>query len=93
MLVTDGQRRPLGWLSRDHALAAAGGTVDVSMLNLGGTLGEIGGTLRGALDASLSSPSGRGVIVDGDGRFAGTVLASEVLAVIQDDSDDETAAR
>ena len=32
-----------------------------------------GGTLREALDAALSSPSGRGVVVDDDGRLAGTV--------------------
>src|SRR2546427_6157017 len=35
------------------------------------------------LDAGLSSPSGRGVIVDAGGRFVGTVTASEVLARIE----------
>ena len=33
------------------------------------------GSLRAALDACLSSPSGRGVVVDADGRLAGTVTA------------------
>ena len=41
------------------------------------------GTLRSALDAALSSPSGRGVIVHDDGTFAGTVTASRVLGRIE----------
>ena len=53
------------------------------LLNLGGTLATEAGTLREALDAALSSPSGRGVIVHEDGRFAGTVSASQVLARIE----------
>ena len=44
------------------------------------------GSLRGALDAALSSPSGRGVVVDDDGRAVGTVAADEVLAAIEDPS-------
>ena len=44
----------------DGALAARS-TPD--LLNLGGTLATRVGTLRAALDAALSSPSGRGVIV------------------------------
>jgi osmoprotectant transport system ATP-binding protein len=54
------------------------------LLNLGGTLAGQGGTLRAALDAALSSPSGRGVIVHDDGTFAGTVTASHVLARIEE---------
>jgi osmoprotectant transport system ATP-binding protein len=56
---------------------------DPDLLNLGGTLAPVHGTLREALDAALSSPSGRGVVVDNDGHFAGTVSASEVLARIE----------
>lgn len=95
-LVTDNHGHPLGWLSEERANSAVRDgviTVDDSLLNLGGTLGEIGGTLRGALDAALSSPSGRGVIVDDQGQFVGTVLASEILSLIQKDLDDETAVR
>ena len=39
--------------------------------------------LRAALDAALSSPSRRGVVVDGDGALAGTCRATEVLFVIE----------
>ena len=83
-LVVDADRRPLGWLAvgglPDSALT---GSVTPELLNLGGTLATVSGTLREALDAALSSPSGRGVIVDEDGRFAGTVTASQVLSRIE----------
>ena len=45
--------------------------------------GHPGRQLRAALDARLSSPSGRGVVVDGDGRLLGTVTAREVLDLIE----------
>jgi osmoprotectant transport system ATP-binding protein len=63
--------------------AALGGQVTPELLNLGGTLASASGTLREALDAALSSPSGRGVVVDEEGRFAGTLTASEVLGRIE----------
>jgi len=83
-LVVDDQRRPQGWL----AVAGLGdetssAEITPQMLNLGGTLASEAGTLREALDASLSSPSGRGVVVHADGAFAGTVSASEVLSQIE----------
>jgi osmoprotectant transport system ATP-binding protein len=40
-------------------------------------------SLRAALDAALSSPSGRGVVADGDGRLLGTISAGEVVARIE----------
>jgi osmoprotectant transport system ATP-binding protein len=84
-LVVDEKNRPLGWLAvgrlPDRALD---GTITEDLLNLGGTLAAESGTLRAALDAALSSPSGRGVIVHGDGSFAGTVTASRVLARIEE---------
>jgi osmoprotectant transport system ATP-binding protein len=84
-LVLDTDRKPRGWVAvgalpdaaLDHAVTA-------DDLNLGGTLAPIDGTLRQALDAALSSPSGRGVVVDPDGRFAGTLSASEVLQRIEE---------
>jgi osmoprotectant transport system ATP-binding protein len=83
-LVIDGERRPLGWLAvgnlGDGALA---GEITPDLLNLGGTLARESGTLREALDAALSSPSGRGVVVHEDGTFAGTVSASQVLSRIE----------
>jgi osmoprotectant transport system ATP-binding protein len=82
VLVVDTGQRPQGWLSA--ATAAAGtGVVTIDLVNLGGTLATEGSSLREALDAALSSPSGRGVIVRDDSTVAGTVTASEVLARIE----------
>ena len=63
-----------------HALALqlAGAT------HRGGTLASTTGSFRAALDAALSSPSGRGVLVDGGGVLVGTVTAEQVLAALQD---------
>jgi osmoprotectant transport system ATP-binding protein len=84
VLVTDDDDQPVGWLCLD-AVAASDLTQDVTPhpLNLGGTLATENGTLREALDAALSSPSGRGVVVDENRRFLGTVTASQVLAQIE----------
>ena len=83
-LVLDGEGRPAGWL--DHTeLERAGGhrRAESERLHRGGTVAEQGGSLRAALDAALSSPSSRGVIVDVDGKFLGTVSAREVLDRIE----------
>jgi osmoprotectant transport system ATP-binding protein len=42
-----------------------------------------GGSLRAALDACLSSPAGRGVVVDERGRLVGSITAAEVLGLIE----------
>jgi osmoprotectant transport system ATP-binding protein len=84
-LVVDAEQHPQGWLAlgglADDALT---GEVTPALLNLGGTLATQAGTLREALDAALSSPSGRGVVVREDGTFAGSVSASQVLARIEE---------
>ncbi|MFZ0832715.1 MAG: hypothetical protein WAM92_06440, partial [Mycobacterium sp.] len=49
----------------------------------GGSLLRPDGTLRQALDAALSSPSGIGIAVDADGKVIGGFLAAEVLDVIE----------
>jgi len=85
VLVVDNDARPLGWLAVGGLPPERlNGTITPELLNLGGTLATEAGYLRAALDAALSSPSGRGVIVREDGRFAGTVLASQVLARIEE---------
>ena len=53
------------------------------MLHRGGTVARAEDSLRAALDAALSAPSGRGVVVDGDGRLLGTISAGEVVARIE----------
>ena len=87
VLVVDEHDEPQGWLAltgvSDDVLH---GEVTPDLLNLGGTLATEEGTLREALDAALSSPSGRGVIVDGDGRLRGVVSASQVLARIEQEA-------
>ena len=79
--------QPQGWLALTGVpttSCTARSTPD--LLNLGGTLATEDGTLREALDAALSSPSGRGVVVDGDGRLLGIVSASQVLARIEQEA-------
>ena len=79
VLVVDPADRPLGWVERERVA----GPVTEDDLALGGTLAPVDGSLRAALDAALSSPSRRGVVVDGDGCVVGTVRAPEVVAAIE----------
>ncbi|MDQ2847656.1 MAG: ABC transporter ATP-binding protein [Actinomycetota bacterium] len=83
-LVVDDNQHPQGWLAvAGLAADALHAVITPALLNLGGTLASEGGTLREALDAALSSPSGRGVVVHEDGSLAGTIGASEVLSRIE----------
>jgi osmoprotectant transport system ATP-binding protein len=78
-LVVDPEGRPLGW----HHDRSGGATVDANALVPGGSLYDTSdGSLRSALDAALSSPSGQGVAVDGDGRAVGAVAADDVLEAL-----------
>jgi osmoprotectant transport system ATP-binding protein len=79
VLVADAGGRPLGWIEPARITAP----VRPEMLHRGGTVATAGGPLRNALDAALSSPSRRGVIVDHEGVVLGTVRAHEVLAEIE----------
>jgi osmoprotectant transport system ATP-binding protein len=75
VLAVDPGNRPLGWFPPNPA--SAGQPVP------GGSLYRRGDSLRLALDAALSSPSGLGVAVDDGGRLAGVVHAPEVLGLIE----------
>ncbi|WP_051267654.1 ABC transporter ATP-binding protein [Nakamurella lactea] len=87
LLVTDDDGHPRGWVD---AAAHPGGTpVAEADLRLGGTLLGPGGSVRTALDAALSSPSGRGVAVDADGRVTGSIRAADVFAVAERTARDE----
>ena len=78
------------WAGTTTAPAAA--RVDASELVPGGSLYDTGsGSLRSALDAALSSPSGQGVAVDGDGRVVGSVAADDVLEALAAARRDEAA--
>jgi osmoprotectant transport system ATP-binding protein len=88
-LVVDRERRPLGW----HHGATAGGTAGEENLVPGGSLYDAAsGSLRSALDAALSSPSGQGVAVDADGRVSGSISADDVLAALAVARRDDAAA-
>jgi osmoprotectant transport system ATP-binding protein len=87
-LVVDPDGRPLGW----HHDRAGGATVDADALVPGGSLYDTSdGSLRSALDAALSSPSGKGVAVDGEGRAVGSVAADDVLTALAVVRRDEAA--
>ena len=73
-LVVDAELRPLGW--------ASPGT-DKELIP-GGSLFRPGDSLRRALEAALSSPSGLGVAVDSEGKVLGVVRGGEVLALIEE---------
>jgi osmoprotectant transport system ATP-binding protein len=97
LLAVDDQGAPQGWLRLADLGADQAGrgalTVTEELLHRGGTVAGQDGSLRSFLDACLSSPSGRGVIVDGTGRLAGTVTAVEVLAAIEQRSASGAAGR
>jgi osmoprotectant transport system ATP-binding protein len=81
LLVVDDKRAPMGWA----APCRLSGVIDREHLHRGGTVARVGGTLRAALDAALSAPSRRGVLVDEDGALVGTVRAQDVLVAIERD--------
>ncbi|MBC9956590.1 ABC transporter ATP-binding protein [Yimella sp. cx-51] len=78
LLVLD-EGRPAGWVEPKRVEAP----IESSMLHRGGTVAKLRGPLRASLDAALSSPSRRGVIVDDDGLLLGTVRAPDVLRAIE----------
>jgi osmoprotectant transport system ATP-binding protein len=85
-LVVDEQKHPLGW-------AQVNGSASTDDLVAGGSLYDTeADSLRGALDAALSSPSGLGVAVDGSGAVVGSVKADDVLAALATARRDEAAA-
>ncbi len=87
LLAVDDQGAPQGWLRLAELPLGERGAgelrVTEELLHRGGTVAGRDGSLRSLLDACLSSPSGRGVVVDEAGRLAGTVTAAEVLARIE----------
>jgi osmoprotectant transport system ATP-binding protein len=78
-LVVDREGRPLGWVEP----ARLTGPVATDRLHRGGTVARLDGSSRAILDAALSSPSGRGVLVDRDGILLGTVTPADVVAALE----------
>ncbi len=78
LLVVDEAGRPVGWVEPERLT----GAVSRDDLHRGGTVARRDGSLRALLDAALSAPSGRGVLVDEQGAFVGTVTAAQVTAAL-----------
>ena len=78
-LCVDDDGAPLGWVPA----AARRSITGTGSLVPGGSLYPEGESLRRALDAALSSPSGLGVAVDARGRVTGVVRPAEILALIE----------
>jgi osmoprotectant transport system ATP-binding protein len=87
VLVIDGARKPLGWAQPE----LIGSELKAEHLNLSGTSATSSGTMRQLLDAALSSPSRRGVVVNDHGELIGTVTASDIIKAIEAEPHLETA--
>ncbi|MGA9870333.1 MAG: ATP-binding cassette domain-containing protein [Rhodococcus sp. (in: high G+C Gram-positive bacteria)] len=78
LVVTD-ERTPLGWIDVTGVERIRSGHEVRDSTAAGGSLFTVGGDLRQALDAAISSPSGIGVAVDDSGHVVGSVDGSEIL--------------
>jgi osmoprotectant transport system ATP-binding protein len=83
VLVVDDKQSPQGWLAIHDEAVRASQQIAPQFLHRGGTVASVSGTFRSVLDAALSSPTGRGVIVDEAGRFAGTITAANVVKLLE----------
>jgi osmoprotectant transport system ATP-binding protein len=82
VLVTRPDGTPYAWIDADGVALHRGGSSLYDSTTAGGSLFRPDGTLRLALDAALSSPSGLGVAVDDAGQVIGGVRADDVLAAL-----------
>ena len=81
---TTGNGSPFGWIDAAGIEVHRGGGELYDSVTAGGSLWRPDGTLRAALDAALSSPSGIGVAVDDAGAVIGGVLADQVIDALED---------
>jgi osmoprotectant transport system ATP-binding protein len=79
VLVVDDDNRPVGWVEPSRTDRP----VSRDRLHRGGTVAVLSGSSRAVLDAALSSPSRRGVVVDCDGFLLGTVTLAQVAAALE----------
>ncbi|OLR90384.1 ABC transporter ATP-binding protein [Actinokineospora bangkokensis] len=86
-VVVDGDNHPVGWVN-EHVLSGVD-SVTADRLVAGGSLYSVdpgaeggAGSLRTALDAALSSPSGVGIAVDTSGAVVGGVTAESVVSAL-----------
>jgi osmoprotectant transport system ATP-binding protein len=81
-LVVQPDGSPFGWIDAAGVERHGEGGTLYDSVTAGGSLFHPAGTLRSALDAALSSPSGIGVAVDENGAVAGGVDADEVIRAL-----------
>ncbi|WP_059014138.1 ATP-binding cassette domain-containing protein [Mycobacterium sp. M26] len=82
-LVLKAGGAPYGWIDAAGVDLHRGGASLYDSTIAGGSLFGPGGTLRAALDAALSSPSGVGVAVDAEGSVRGGILADDVIDALE----------
>jgi osmoprotectant transport system ATP-binding protein len=85
LLVTDRDRRPLGWLAAAQ-IPADGNIAEISpaeYTSYGHTFAAESDSLRAALDSAILSPSSRAVGVDGDGRVVGVASVEQLVPAIR----------
>ncbi len=78
-LVVHPDGTPFGWIDADGVERHVHGSGLYDSVTAGGSLFRPDGTLRSALDAALSSPSGVGVAVDAAGVVVGGTDAEDVI--------------
>ena len=83
VLVRKPDGTPYAWIDADGVEQHRNGGSLYDSTTAGGSLFTPNGSLRQALDAALSAPSGIGVAVDADGKPIGGVLADDVLAALK----------
>ena len=83
VLVNKPDGTPYAWIDADGVRLHRDGKPLYDSTTAGGSLFRPDDSLRQALDSALSSPSGLGVAVDGEGRAMGGVLAEDVLAALK----------
>lgn len=82
-LVTRADGSPYAWIDVNGVGLHRQGKSLYDSTIAGGSLLVPGGTMRLALDAALSSPSGLGVVVDDRQQVVGGVRADDVIAAIK----------
>ena len=83
-LVTKADGTPYAWINADGVELHRKGSPLYDSTVGGGSFFPPDGTLRQALDAALSSPSGLGVAVDEGGQLLGGVRADDVLEALKE---------
>jgi osmoprotectant transport system ATP-binding protein len=83
LLLTDGDGKPLGWVTPQDAAGGAEKAAAGRLLPYGRPFEAGRESLRDALDCAVLSPTGWAVAVDGTGKVAGVVSQETIGAAIR----------